>query len=274
MSVQKDASGRRWVEVEVEVPGTPEEVWEAIATGPGVSSWFVPTEVEKGEDGTPVRVVSNFGPGMDSIAKVTEWDPPRRFAAESEDLGPGAPPIATEWIVEARSGGLCVVRVVHSLFSSSEDWDDQMGAWESGWPGFFRILRLYLTHFRPLRGAAAFQAAGSAPEPATEAWEALTTALNLAGAAVGEKRSTPAGAPPLTGQIEAVGQNEHDLQLLLVTEEPAPGIAHLFAMPMGGQVYLSVRFYLYGETAATAVARAEPQWQEWLNAKFVPATGS
>ena len=35
MSVKKEASGRRSVQVEVEVPGTPEEVWQAIATGPG-----------------------------------------------------------------------------------------------------------------------------------------------------------------------------------------------------------------------------------------------
>lgn len=45
MSVKIDASGRRSVQVEVEVPGTPEQVWQAIATGPGVSSWFVPTKV-------------------------------------------------------------------------------------------------------------------------------------------------------------------------------------------------------------------------------------
>ena len=35
MTVYKDESGRRWVQVEVEVPGTLEEVWQAIATGPG-----------------------------------------------------------------------------------------------------------------------------------------------------------------------------------------------------------------------------------------------
>src|SRR6516164_10911182 len=34
MSVKKEASGRRSVQVEVEVPGTPEEVWQAIASGP------------------------------------------------------------------------------------------------------------------------------------------------------------------------------------------------------------------------------------------------
>ncbi len=43
MSVKQEAGGRRSVQVDVEVPGTPEEVWQAIATGPGISSWFVPT---------------------------------------------------------------------------------------------------------------------------------------------------------------------------------------------------------------------------------------
>jgi hypothetical protein len=36
MNGKKEASGRRSVQVEVEVPGTPEEVWQAIATGPGI----------------------------------------------------------------------------------------------------------------------------------------------------------------------------------------------------------------------------------------------
>ena len=35
MSVKKEPSGRRSIQVEIEVPGTPEEVWRAIATGPG-----------------------------------------------------------------------------------------------------------------------------------------------------------------------------------------------------------------------------------------------
>ena len=43
MPVNKEPSGHRSVQAEVEVPGTPEEVWQAIATGPGISSWFVPT---------------------------------------------------------------------------------------------------------------------------------------------------------------------------------------------------------------------------------------
>ena len=93
MSVKKEASGRRSVQVEVEVPGTPEEVWQAIGTGPGISSWFVPAEIEE-RDGKPVAVKLNFGPGMESSSVVTAWDPPRRFVAEAPGWLPGSPVIA------------------------------------------------------------------------------------------------------------------------------------------------------------------------------------
>ena len=78
MSVKKEANGRRSVQVEVEVPGTPEQVWEAIATGPGVGAWFVPTEIDGRIGGAET---THFGGGMDSVDTITEWDAPHRFAA-------------------------------------------------------------------------------------------------------------------------------------------------------------------------------------------------
>jgi len=272
MPVKKDASGRRYVQAEVEVPGTPEEVWEAIATGPGISSWFVPSEIEEREGGA---AVSHFGPGtsMDSVATITAWDPPRRFAADSQDMGPTSPTIATEWIVEARSGGTCVVRVVHSWFASTDDWDNQFEGLEQGWGGFFRILRLRLAHFRG-QPSVAFQSMGVGPGPTSTAWDALTGALGLTGAAAGQRVSTSAGAPPLTALVERVGPSEYP-ELLLRLEEPAPGIAHLFALPMGGQIYLPIRVYLYGDRASAAIARDEPLWQAWMNEHFpVPSVGN
>jgi uncharacterized protein YndB with AHSA1/START domain len=270
MSVKKDASGRRSVQAEVEVPGTPEEVWQAIATGPGISSWFVPSEVEEREGGAAVL---HFGPGtsMDSVSTITAWNPPHRFAGESQDLGPNAPPVATEWIVEARSGGTCVVRVVHSLFATTDDWDNQLEGWESGWPDFFRILRLYLTHFRGQR-ASAMQMGKTASEPKSEAWAALTSSLGLAGATIGQRVRTPAGAPLLAGLVERVGEAQYPEEILLRLDEPAPGIAHLFAVDIEGQVYLSIRLYLYGDQASAVAARDEPLWQAWMN-KPSPSDG-
>ena len=46
MSLKIDPSGRRSVQVEVEVQGSSDEVWTAIGTGPGISCWFVPTEFD------------------------------------------------------------------------------------------------------------------------------------------------------------------------------------------------------------------------------------
>src|SRR5437868_1618542 len=117
MSVKKEPSGRRSVQVEVEVPGTPEEVWQAIATGPGISSWFVPAEFEE-EGGKPVAVELDFGPAMESRSVVTAWNPPRMFVREGAGWVPGSPPIATEFSVEARAGGVCVVRVVEGVSQS------------------------------------------------------------------------------------------------------------------------------------------------------------
>ncbi|HZF13218.1 MAG TPA: hypothetical protein VFE33_30875 [Thermoanaerobaculia bacterium] len=119
MSVKTDANGRRWISVEVEVPGTPEQVWEAIATGPGVSSWFVPTRFHTREDGVGV-VTSSFGPGMESVAIGTVWDPPRHFAKESPGMTPGSPPLATEWFVEVLSGSTCRPEVGEEIGGGDE----------------------------------------------------------------------------------------------------------------------------------------------------------
>jgi uncharacterized protein YndB with AHSA1/START domain len=263
MSVKKDPSGRRSIAVEVEVPGTPEEVWQAIATGPGISSWFVPTDLEERAGG---KMVCHFAPGMDSDATITAWEPPHRLTADSKDFAPGAPTMATEWTVEARSGGKCLVRVVHSLFASTDDWDDQLEGTESGWPAFFRILRLYLTHFRGRRSAT-FQLAGMAPGTATEIMEKLESACGFNDVPVGQRQSTGAGAPSLSGAVEAVGQGNHPFKLLML-DSPAPGAAILNVCPMGEQAFISVAFYFYGDQAEAAVAKNQPLWNKWMKEHF------
>jgi hypothetical protein len=75
--------------------------------------------------------------------------------------------------------------------------------------------------------------------------------------------------------VEGVGPPEHPEDLLLRVDEPTGGVVHLFAMPMGGTVYLSFRGFLYGDEAAAAVARDEPRWQAWMNDHFpMGAAGS
>ena len=264
MPVKKEPSGRRSVESEVEVPGTPEDVWQDIATGPGISSWFVPTRMEERVGGT---AVSSFGPGnsMDSVAKIITWEPPKRFVAEAEE-GPGT--VATEWTVEAKAGGTCTVRVVHSWFASSDDWDDQFEGHSHGWTSFFRILRLYLAHFRG-QPCSPVQLMAISTEAKEKAWDRLIQPLGLADASVGARVTAPADAPELSGVVETSGLPEWP-ELLLRLDKPAPALAHLFALPMGGQVMLPLRIYIYGRSAADVAKVIEPAWQAWLDRRFPP----
>lgn len=265
MSVQVEANGRRSVQVEFELPGTPEDVWQALATGPGISSWFVPTDIDE-RDGKPVAVNYHFGPGMEIHSAVTAYDAPRTFAQQGEGMTPGSPPIATEWHIEARAGGTCIVRVVHSLFASTDDWDNQLESAVGGWAGFLSILRLYLAHFRGQRSAV-MQVTTPIASTEAEAWETLTAAMGVKGVSVGERWTTPAGVSPLGGVVELVTDDPYDALLRL--DQPGPGIAALGAVTYpDGRSVVAMNLYLYGDRAAETVARETPVWQAWLQERF------
>jgi hypothetical protein len=162
--------------------------------------------------------------------------------------------------------------VVHSLFASTEDWDDQLESWEGGWPWFFEILRLRLDHFRG-QPCSAFRVLGSAPEPPSAAWVAFQGALGLEGVAEGRPFRATAGATTLSGTVARDARGEGHDAFLFVLDEPAPGIASLFALPLGGAVLLVIDFFFYGEAAAHAAAQAEPSWFRWMGQRFPMASG-
>src|SRR5215470_977028 len=264
MAVKKEPNGRRSIQVEVEVPGTPEEVWRAIGSGAGISSWFVPSKMEERLGG---ELVCSFAPGMDSRAKITAWQPPNHMAAESRDYGPNAPAMATEWYVEAKSGGTCIVRVVHSLFADTDDWDNQLTGLESGWPAFFATLKIVLAYYRdmPVHG---IQEPSFTSGSGEATWAKMAAALGLTRAVVGEKRSSTAGVPPVAGTVAYVKHNE----IIVHLEQPAPGVGMFYAMPCGGPIWAGVNFYLFGEGAAEAVQRDRPLWRAWMDANFPAAS--
>jgi uncharacterized protein YndB with AHSA1/START domain len=264
VSVKREPSGRRSVQVEVEVPGTPEEVWRAIATGLGISSWFVPTQCEERVGG---EIVHNFGPGMDSPSTITAWEPPSTFVAEATMGAPGSPTVATEWTVEARSGGTCIVRVVHSLFASTDDWDDQLDSLEQGWPAIFRILRRYLESFKGMP-CSAMQFVSFSAESDTKTWEKMGGELGLVEVAEGQKWSAPDGFPRMAGVVDSLGRGKHSTTVLLRLDRPAPGTAYIGAFSAGGMAQVYMGIYLYGDNAKGAVERDEPAWQAWMDQRF------
>jgi hypothetical protein len=157
--------------------------------------------------------------------------------------------------------------VVNSLFASTDDWDKQLEGAESGWPGIFRVLRIYLTHFRGQRSAVMQVMAGVAGTK-LEAWAALTAALGLSGVGAGQRFTVPAGVPALGGVVEHVSHRDSDCGALLRLDKPGPGTAAVSVITFGSSVMAAFNFYLYGDQAAATAARETPLWQAWMQERF------
>ncbi|KGH47216.1 ATPase [Modestobacter caceresii] len=263
MSTTTDVPYR--LEFSVEVPGSPERVWQAVATARGMSAWFLPTEMEEREGGT---LHFSMGPEMGSDGRVTGWDPPRRIAYEEDwaalmGKDPDAlSPLTSEFLVEARSGGTCVVRVTSSGFGTGAAWESEW--WEdmgSSWRPFFDNLRLYLAHF-PGQEATQLEAAAVHPGDAGALWSTLRDALGL-----GEEGAT-VEVRGATGTVERVGER----QALVRLTAPVPGMLSVFTYGEGnGTALAGVRAYLFSADAADHVRREQPAWQAWLQELSVPA---
>jgi uncharacterized protein YndB with AHSA1/START domain len=153
-----------------EVAATPEQVWDAIATADGISAWMVPTRLDPQIGGEVSFDLGDFT----SIGVVTAYTPNVRFAYEEpwpiadhvdaiptemvewfnssgvsmsqvyDDL-PSISPIATEFLIEAASGGTCVIRVVSSSYGSGADWENEFFAeMVEGWGALLDNLASHL----------------------------------------------------------------------------------------------------------------------------------
>ena len=231
----------RKIENRVEVPGTPEEVWELIATGHGIEAWFVPAEVEPGIGG---RVAIDIGTGMEDCGVVSAWEPPHRFAYDEEGL-------ASEFLVEAQSGGTCVVRIVSTISGDGDEWDRLLEDLHSGWDGYLLILRLYCTHFAG-RDVTTVFASEVSDDPAPRAFAGLVRRLGIERATVRER---------IRGQLAGVVEHRSEQELIVRLDA---GIALLFAHSMGEEVRTFVHLYLYG-------AVDTDRWRDWIAA--VPSAG-
>jgi uncharacterized protein YndB with AHSA1/START domain len=245
-------------EVSVEVPGTPEQVWDAIATANGISSWMMPTDIEEREGGA---VVFHMGPDVSSEGTVTGWDPPRRVVYEEpgwaalggkEDAD--VTPLVTEFLVEATSGGSCVVRVVSSAFGTGADWEAEFFAeMGKGWPLMFEHLRLYLAHF-PGRRVTPLEVA--MPVTGTPAAALAAMRRDLGAEEVGRTLDVRGTKGVLAGSTD---------QSLLVrlTGDPL-GLMAFHAYEWDGATHVRVAGYLFSDDAADYVEREEPGWRAWV----------
>ncbi|MGE3909906.1 MAG: SRPBCC domain-containing protein [Chloroflexota bacterium] len=248
---------RRAFEVTADIPGTPEQIWQAIATGPGITLWFTQLEVEEHVGGA---VRSPFNP--DHPGRVTIWEPPHRFAYQFDEAHG---PHAWEFIIETQDGGKCTVRLVDSFYVTNSEWSEEVTTGPDGWRWAFDFLRANQQYF-PGQPGVSVQAMAMAPGTFQEAWAIMRQQLGLPALQPGADVTTSgADVPHLAGNVVSV--DERIVTILL--SEPTTGLAWLAT---GGaseaQAHVMVHINLFGPDAEAVAAREQPLWQAWLARAF------
>ncbi|MFF4105115.1 SRPBCC domain-containing protein [Streptomyces sp. NPDC001903] len=238
------------IEQEIVLPASPEQVWEAIATGPGIDSWFMGrNELEPRVGGTAAMDTG----GNRQEARITAYEPGKRLASRTA-TGDDGRFMAFEYLIEGRDGGSTVLRVVHGGMLG-DDWQDEYDALRRGWPFHLHTLREYLTHFPGRTGVPVFAMALTGATPAQQVRAALVRGLSLPSPVTAGARASaaPAGLPPVDGEVTWADGERFEVRTSdgLYTFHHGPGIALMF-------------HHLFGPDTD----RAETAWQQWLDSLF------
>lgn len=256
----------RSIEKELYIEAPLEVVWRALTDATELTRWFpVEAAVEPGEGGT-IRL--SWGEGAEGTARIHLWDPERSVGWREQY---GSVVLAVEYHIEAKGGGT-VLRLVHSGFAATEDWDEQFHMVDGGWSYFLESLRHYLERHRGVPRTLVYERRPAAM-PRPEAYARLTGRDGLAAEGSLERlvagdryRVRSSGGEVLEGRVIAaqpgyqLGLTIDDGSALLFVEiEPAPEGCR-------PAVWLST----YGLPEAEVTARAERLGRLYATALGVP----
>jgi hypothetical protein len=225
---------------EVPLDAAPEQVWEAIATGPGLAAWFMPMEIDP------------------DSPMVQSWEPGRRLAIRTPSAPDGSFQ-AFDYRIEGSGPGRADLRFIHSGFTA-DDWGDDYDVLTGrGWDMYLHTLGQYLVHFA---GRPALYLEAEAPPSSAEAdgWGRLLAALGLAepvevGAAVRIDL-------PGVGPVEAVV--DYATPTFVGLRAPLALIRFHGRGGLGMPVAVSQHTYV----ATFDVASARRGWESWLAGVF------
>ncbi|HTY35345.1 SRPBCC family protein [Mycobacterium sp.] len=132
---------------EIELDATRSQVWDMVATGAGLSAWFVPHELESRLGGVGR---AHFGGGNFQDGRVLIYEPGRRImlGAEFDDAFRSEPePFSgLEFWITGDSPTTLHVRQEGFPVVDQE-------VYESGWDVYLHTLSEYLRHFAPMPSA-------------------------------------------------------------------------------------------------------------------------
>ena len=239
------------VRAEIESEASPEEVWDAIATGRGMDAWFMGTNEIDPRLGGAAK--TTFAGGFAVESKIADWDPSHRFVTESE--GEDGRLMAFEFVIEGRGAGKTLIRLVHSGFLPDTDWEREFEGLRVGDPAYLQKLGQYLKYFR---GRTATPIAAYGPKVERErAWSVFRRALGLKGDAVeGAPVSADLeGLPAIDGVVDYVSPDFLGVR--------TPDALYRFIHGFDGTIVLGHHIFAPVDQKAT-----ERAWQSWVEAVF------
>jgi Polyketide cyclase / dehydrase and lipid transport len=232
---------------EIAVDATPDQVWDAIASGPGVDSWRMGrTEIDSDNKTSTFDMFGNT-----STSIITVWEPAHRYATQ-EGKNPDGTFMAFEWLIEARDGGGAVVRFVHSGLLGGEDWEAEYNGLSIGDHAYLKKLAVYLAHFAPRTAKRSMFLPGQITK---DSWAAMTAAVGAgAKAADGHPaRLTVPGIEPVDGVVEFVGSPSF---VGMRTDDAMYMLIHGY----NDQMFATAHYFDDRDRSAEAEA-----WQAWLD---------
>lgn len=236
---------------EITLAASPEQVWDAIATGHGMDAWFMGrNEIEPREGGATSLTIG----GQTENSTITAWEPGKRFALRTEPGEDGAF-MAVEYLIEGRDDGSTVLRLVQSGVLGG-DWETEYEAMKTGWDMYLHTLAQYLTYFP---GRTAGTVSAFRPGVAGDRfWAALQDRLGLGDAVSDGDRVSLSieGLAPIEGVVDCTG-----LPTFLGVRTDDALYRFIHAGPQGGNtVVLDHHLFAPGVDSA----KAEQMWQGWL----------
>jgi uncharacterized protein YndB with AHSA1/START domain len=209
-------SNTRDLELSVELDASPEDVFRAVTDGTEIAKWFAPeARVTPPEGGNKGRIWISWGEGMSVEHEIEIFDAPKRMRHPSGRNGETKAPLYAEWSIEAREGGKTTLRLVHSGFSASADWDHEYEAHGRGWRLMLQNLRHYFAR-HPHEPAVHLLFTSNVQSPRRSIWTTLLGAFGWsAPPRVGDqfRFTTPTGGV-LTGVVDLV-MDTRDLALVV-----------------------------------------------------------
>lgn len=303
--IEVDDDGRRVV-CSVPLPVPPAVVFDAVATGEGISSWFVPCALEPEVGG---RIVQFADPGAPdpttgpeaaaeamltaTVGEITAYTPPAGSVpglftyAERDWMGEGVPvpPWETSCEVVADDDGGTVLTLRSGFASAGRLAEESVDGSVTGWAQALIVLAHRLTH-RPADGVVTVDASTD-PIASTvpDLWARVIGRLVAPAAGVGAG-SDGSGAVARSGEVGGIVAVSSEASATILLSAPADGVLELYAYPAGdtpedaaSHVALAVRVYEYvgapggsgDPLGAAAVDGVEPtwdapRWREWLDA--------